>query len=64
MPCMIWVACMVEIAIEDWTDFFILLSLQLINASVSLCAAGALPRAPLRPILRLSPASYPSFCLC
>lgn len=38
MPCMIWVACLVEIAIEDWTDFFILLSLQLINASVSLCA--------------------------
>lgn len=45
MPCMIWVACLVEIAIEDWTDFFILLSLQLINASVSLCALLQVSRA-------------------
>ncbi len=40
MPCMIWVACAVELLIEDWTDFWILLSLQFINASVSFYEAA------------------------
>jgi H+-transporting ATPase len=40
MPCMIWVACGVELLIEDWTDFWILLSLQFINASVSFYEAA------------------------
>jgi H+-transporting ATPase len=40
MPCMIWVAILVEAAIEDWLDFGILLSLQLINASVSFYEAA------------------------
>jgi H+-transporting ATPase len=37
---MIWVACLVELLIEDWTDFWILLSLQFINASVSFYEAA------------------------
>ena len=37
---MIWVACGVELLIADWTDFWILLSLQFINASVSFYEAA------------------------
>jgi len=40
MPCMLWLACLIELLIQDWTDFWILLSLQLINASVSFYEAS------------------------
>ena len=40
MPVMLWLACLIELLIQDWTDFWILLSLQLINASVSFYEAS------------------------
>lgn len=56
MPMMIWVACAVELAIQDWSDAGILLGLQLINASVSYYEASkagdavAALRAALKPL--------------
>jgi hypothetical protein len=34
MPMMIWVAVVVEIALQAWVDFAILLALQMINGFV------------------------------
>jgi hypothetical protein len=34
MPMMIWVAVIVEIALQAWVDFAILLALQMINGFV------------------------------
>ena len=59
MPCMIWVACIVELAIDDWSDFFILLSLQMINASVSFYEAAQAVRASGRYGPRPTPAVFP-----
>jgi H+-transporting ATPase len=56
MPCMIWVACIVELAIQDNLDFGILFALQMINASVSFYEANkagdavAALRAALKPV--------------
>jgi magnesium-transporting ATPase (P-type) len=35
MPCMIWAAIIIEIAIKSWPDMAILLSIQFMNASLS-----------------------------
>ena len=53
---MIWVACLVELLIQDWVDFGILFALQLINASVSFYEAAkagdavAALKAALKPV--------------
>ena len=44
MPCMIWVAIIIEAAIQNWPDFGVLLALQAINGSIGLC--GATPPPP------------------
>ena len=36
MPCMIWIAIIIEGAIQNWPDFGILLALQFINGSIGL----------------------------
>jgi len=35
MPCMIWMAIIIEAAIESWPDMGILLAIQFLNASLS-----------------------------
>lgn len=35
MPIMIWIAVIVEAAIQNWSDFGILLGIQIINASIA-----------------------------
>jgi hypothetical protein len=42
MPIMIWIAVVIELALaikygESWADFGVLLALQIINGTVSLC---------------------------
>ena len=46
MPCMIWAAIIVELALSikfgaNWPDFAVLMGLQFINGSLSLCVLRA-----------------------
>jgi H+-transporting ATPase len=35
MPCMIWIAIIVEAAIQNWIDMGILIGIQLANATIA-----------------------------
>ncbi len=35
MPCMIWLAALVEATIQNWEDFGVLVAIQFLNASLS-----------------------------
>ena len=37
MPCMIWIAIIVEFAISNWADAGILLGIQFLNATLGWC---------------------------
>lgn len=52
MPIMIWLAIIIEFAIQNWIDAGILLGIQFANATLGWCGAAArLPRQPLPPLL-------------